>query len=84
MARKKADLGAANKTSLDPFTPAKIHSTTKLPTQSIPTGNRKHTVAIREGRQSSEIWCRKPERRRELGLPPIPTVESDFIDELRK
>jgi hypothetical protein len=37
----------------------------------VPTGNRRHTTAIREGKISGEVFCRDPERRNELGLPPI-------------
>jgi len=50
----------------------------------IPTGNRRHMTAIREGKVSGEIFCRDARRRRELGLPVIPVPEDyDFIGELR-
>lgn len=67
----------------DPFIPAKILSSTKLDTPAIPTGNSRHLTKVRLGRFSAEQFCRNPERRRELGLPPIPTMESDLIEELR-
>ena len=38
---------------------------------SPPTGNRRHTTAIREGKISGEVFCRDPQRRAELGLAPI-------------
>ena len=38
---------------------------------SPPTGQRRHITAIREGKISGEVFCRDPERRAELGLPPI-------------
>lgn len=78
MGRKRAAFENA-----DPFIPAKILSSTKLATPSIPTGNARHLTKVRLGRFSAENFCRDPKRRKELGLPPAPTMESDFIDELR-
>lgn len=78
MARKKAGFEKA-----DPFTPAKILSSTKLETQAIPTENPRHLTKVRLGRFSAEQFCRDPKRRAELGLRPIPTMDSDFIEELR-
>lgn len=43
---------------------------------SPPTGNRRHTTAIREGKISAEVFCRDPERREQLGLSEI-RVEND-------
>lgn len=37
----------------------------------IPTQSERHTTGIRLGAISAEIFCKKPERRRELGLPAI-------------
>lgn len=37
----------------------------------IPTGDARHLTGIRVGKISSEVFARKPERRKELGLPPI-------------
>lgn len=67
----------------DPFVPAKILSSTKLESPAIPTGNPRHLTKVRLGRFSAESFCRDPKRRKELGLPPLPTFESDFIEELR-
>jgi hypothetical protein len=67
-----------------PFTPSKILTSTKEAAPRIPTYDPRHTTAIRLGKVSSEIFCRDPERRRQLGLNQFPTMESDFISELRK
>jgi hypothetical protein len=78
MARKRAAFEKA-----DPYTPAPILSSTKLDTPSIPTGNARHLTKVRLGRFSAEEFCRDPKRRKELGLRPLPTFESDLIEELR-
>lgn len=44
--------------------------------QAVPTLDRRHASWIREGRQSSEVYARNPQRRHELGLPII-SMESD-------
>jgi hypothetical protein len=41
----------------------------------IPTGQKRHTTAIREGKISSEVFCHNPKRREELGLPMIVVEE---------
>jgi hypothetical protein len=80
--KKKTDEAVMNKAQ--PFIPEKIRTTSKLPTPVIPTENPLHLTKIRLGRFSAEQFCRDPERRRELGLKPFPSMESDLIDELRK
>lgn len=67
-----------------PFQPSKILTSSKEPAPQIPTYSVRHTTAIRFGRISGEIFCRDPKRRKELGLDPVPTFESDFIEVLRK
>lgn len=49
----------------------------------IPTGDVRHVAKIREGKQSSEIYCRNPKRRKELGLPPLPNPDEIFVENLR-
>lgn len=51
-------------------------SISKNPDPVIPTGDRRHVAKIREGAQSSEIYCRDDERRAELGLLPMPKPDS--------
>jgi len=51
---------------------------------SPPTGDPRHISHIRDGKVSAEINCRDNKRRRELGLPPIPTEEDAWIDEIRE
>jgi hypothetical protein len=36
-----------------------------------PTESYRHMTGIRLGKVSSEVFCKNPERRRELGLPSI-------------
>jgi hypothetical protein len=43
----------------------------RLRIQVIPTHNYRHSTKIREGKQSSEVFCKNNKRREELGLPPI-------------
>lgn len=49
----------------------------------VPTDDRRHVAKIREGKQSSEIYCRNPKRRQELGLPPLPNPDEIFVEDLR-
>ena len=42
----------------------------------IPTDDRRHISKIRFGKVSHEVFCKNPERRRELGLPVV-VAESD-------
>ena len=65
------------------FTPSQVLSKTRLETPVIPTEDRRHITKVRLGRFSGEQFCRNPKRRAELGLRPIPTMESDLIDDLR-
>lgn len=37
----------------------------------IPTESHRHMTGIRAGKVSAEIFCKNPERRRELGLPVL-------------
>jgi hypothetical protein len=80
MAKKKGNVNSwqDSSESLKPKAePTKMHNPV------IPTGDRRHVAAVREGRQSSEIYCRNAERRKELGLPPLPDPDSFFIEEIR-
>ena len=36
-----------------------------------PTDDRRHTSKIRNGKISHEVFTKNPERRKELGLPPV-------------
>lgn len=81
MARNKKTQDAQSM-SLHPSA-AEIFSTTKLPIPVIPTEDRRHSTKIRLGRFSGEEFCRNPKRRAELGLRPLPTMDSDFIEDLR-
>ncbi len=84
MARKKQPSQTYEITGTkNPFTPTKIKSSTKIPNPVIPTGDKKHATRIREGRVSFEIFCKNPERRRQLGLTPHTSYASDLIGELR-
>jgi len=44
----------------------------------IPTGDSRHIGKIREGKISGEVFCRDPDRRRDIGLPALPTPEPDY------
>lgn len=83
MARKKKQPESKSVNKAEPFTPARIVSQ-KLRSPVIPTGDPRHMTWVRDGKFSWDKFTRKPERRSELGLPPLPTMESDFIDELRQ
>lgn len=37
----------------------------------VPTQDTRHVTGLRLGKISAEVFCRRPERRRELGLPVL-------------
>jgi hypothetical protein len=53
----------------------------KNPNPSIPTGDPRHRFGIRNGKQSSEIYAKDPERRFELGLRPIEVDHNAHYEE---
>jgi hypothetical protein len=83
--KKKAANKAKNEDTFQHPEPVKVGSSKKIAQPVIPTEDRRHIAAVREGRISGEEFCRNAARRRELGLRPLPAVESDisFVEELR-
>lgn len=82
MARKKQQ--DPHSTTNRPILPTTTAVSSKRPNPVIPTEDHRHITSVRLGKISSEIFCHDPKRRAELGLNPLPMVDSDFIGELRK
>lgn len=84
MAKKKQPINKVkNENTFQHPEPVKVGASRKIAQPVIPTGDRRHIAAVREGAVSGEIFCRNAARRRDLGLPRLPTPEIDFVAELR-
>ena len=60
-------------------------SKSKLHAQiSSPTGDRRHTAKVRDGKMSGEVFCKNEKRRIELGLPIFRYSDDDYVEDLRR
>jgi hypothetical protein len=75
---KKTPNKAKNEKTFQHPEQVKVKQSQAISNPVIPTADRRHITAVREGTISGEAFCRDAKRRRELGLHSLPVVEDDF------